>query len=374
MATPIHAPRINNNDDEIKVLAFEVAVGDAVRSGQVIGQVETDKAALDVTAPSDGFVLGFVANPEDVVQVGSVLLWLGETAGEPMPSPADDKKPAGAAGEARTITAKAQLLLKQHGLNAEDVTPISGRVTVEAVEQYLASRTGQTAKPAASTVGEAAAETPPEVAGTAIGLTREERGMAATVAWHRDFPVTGYIELDYDPAPWTDYAKKFQDEHRLMLSPLLALMAWRLVEIAVGNPRLNATMIAGKRFEYLPVNLGFTVQAGEALYLAVIRAAGDLGEKGFVDALGEVQRRAAMHKLRETETSGGTIGFSSMERWKVTRHIPILAPQTSLMVAHAAGRDGKGTLGATYDHRILTGAQVVTALRQLSKPKVSEEK
>jgi pyruvate/2-oxoglutarate dehydrogenase complex dihydrolipoamide acyltransferase (E2) component len=81
-----------------------------------------------------------------------------------------------------------------------------------------------------------------------------------------------------------------------------------------------------------------------------------------------------MHKLRETETSGGTIGFSSMERWKVTRHIPILAPQTSLMVAHAAGRDGKGTLGATYDHRILTGAQVVTALRQLSKPKVSEEK
>ena len=89
---------------------------------------------------------------------------------------------------------------------------------------------------------------------------------------------------------------------------------------------------------------------------------------GFVNALGELLRRAAAHQLRETEVSGATIGFSSMERWKVTRHVPILAPHSALMVAHAAGRDGRGVLGATYDHRVLNGGQVVSLLRTLSSP------
>lgn len=373
MATPVHAPRINNNDDEIKILAFEVGVGNAVRSGQVIGQVETDKAVLDVTAPSDGFVLGFVANAEEVVKVGSVMLWLGERADEPIPIDLEEG-PGSTAGEASSVTAKAKLLIKQHGLKTDDITPISGRITVEAVEQYLATRTGSSADQGARDTRARAAEAMPEIPGTAVSLTREEKGMAATVAWHRDFPVTGYIELDYDLAPWLDYAKRLQEAKSLMLSPLLALMAWRLAGIATENPRLNATLVSGKRFEYSRVNLGFTIQAGEALYLAVIRNALDLGEMGFVNALGEIQRRATAHKLREEETSGATIGFSSMERWKVTRHIPILSPHTALMIAHAAGRHDKGTLGATYDHRVLTGAQVVAALRQLSKPGIPQEK
>ena len=78
MATAIYVPRINNNDDEVKVLAFDVAIGSKVENGQIVGQVETDKAVLDVTAAAAGFVLGFVANPDEVVKVGSVMLWLGE--------------------------------------------------------------------------------------------------------------------------------------------------------------------------------------------------------------------------------------------------------------------------------------------------------
>lgn len=77
MATAIYVPRINNNDDEVKVLAFDVRIGDKVQTDQIVGQVETDKAVLDVTASSAGYVLGFVAKAEEVVRVGSVMLWLG---------------------------------------------------------------------------------------------------------------------------------------------------------------------------------------------------------------------------------------------------------------------------------------------------------
>lgn len=369
MATPIHVPRINNNDDEVKILAFDVAVGAHVMAEQIVGQVETDKAVLDVTAPVAGYILGFVGKPEEVVKVGSVMLWLGETADEPIPEMSPEA--VGRTGsQVSQITAKAKIMLVQHGLLAERIPPIDGRITVEAVERCL-SQQGPAApkKSAKIAAAHTLTEAQPEIAGSPVDLTREEKGMAATVAWHRDFAVPGYIEIDYDLASWVEYAKRFQEEKGLLMPPLLPLMASRLVEIATETPRLNATFNSNRRYEYGSVNLGFTIQAGESLYLAVVRNAQQLDQLGFVNSLGDVLRRAAGHNLRESEASGATIGFSSMERWKVTRHIPILPPHTSLMVAHAAGQGGRGVLGASYDHRVLNGGQVVAALRKLAQPK-----
>ena len=367
MATAIYVPRINNNDDEVKVLAFDVGVGDKVMTGQIVGQVETDKAVLDVTAPADGYVLGFVASPEEVVRVGSIMLWLGNSKDEAIPEIQDTGTTAEASRTSQ-ITAKARILLQKNGLQADLVSPVDGRITVEAVERYLSVHGG--AKPEMKSVGNSLpVDVLPEIEGNQVNLTREEKGMAATVTWHRDFAVPGYIEIDYDLAPWAEYAKRFQDEKGLLMPPLLPLMAWRLVEVARETPRLNATFVGSKRFEYAPVNLGFTMQAGDALYLAVVRNALELDEFGFVNALGDVLRRAAGHNLRESEASGATIAFSSMERWKVTRHIPILSPHTALMVAHAAGQGGRGVLGASYDHRVLNGGQVVAALKKISLPK-----
>lgn len=367
MATPIYVPRINNNDDEVKILSFEVGIGDKVNVEQIIGQVETDKAVLDVTASSEGYVLGFVASPEEVVRVGSIMLWLGERKDEAIPE-VQDTATAQSTTPASQVTAKARILLEKNNLQSEFIPPIDGRITVEAVERYLSAprRESLVAHPASVSQP---ADSLPIVDGKNIDLTREEKGMAATVTWHRDCAVAGYIEIDYDLTPWSEYAKRFQEEKGLLMPPLLPLIAWRLVEIAQETPRLNATIIGNKRFEYTPVNLGFTIQAGDALYLAVVRDSTGLDEFGFVNSLGDVLRRAAGHKLRESEASGATIGFSSMERWKVTRHIPVLPPHTALMVAHAAGQEGRGVLGASYDHRVLNGGQVVTALKKLSQPK-----
>ena len=75
------------------------------------------------------------------------------------------------------------------------------------------------------------------------------------------------------------------------------------------------------------------------------------------------------HKLRPDELSGATLAFSSMARWNVSRHMPILPPQTGMIVAHAAPRGaGKAVLGASYDHRLLSGFDVVQVLQALAQP------
>jgi pyruvate/2-oxoglutarate dehydrogenase complex dihydrolipoamide acyltransferase (E2) component len=82
-----------------------------------------------------------------------------------------------------------------------------------------------------------------------------------------------------------------------------------------------------------------------------------------------LQRKALAHQLRTHETTGATIAFSSMARWNATLHIPVLPPQTALIVAHTApAEDGRCTLGVTYDHRVLTGFEALEAISALSRP------
>lgn len=367
MAVGVHAPRINNNDDHVKVIALAVAVGDRVSRGAVVGQVETDKAIVDVESPAGGFVIGINAEIDRSVAVGSVLLWLGETVDEP--APADETRdaktrPAGVGSP----TARARLLLQRHGLSVDVVPRAGDRLTAEDVERYVATRNvgGRQRAPAAEPVR--AIPTPPEVEGTLYELRGEESGVIHTVSWSREFAVPGYIELEYDSDAWNAYAKAYAERHRLLLQPLLALMAWRLVQLAREMPILNATIVGDRRYQYKPVNLGFTVQAGDTLYLTVLREADALDEVHFVNASGDIQRRAAGHKLKPDEISGATISFSSMARWKVSRHVPVLPPYTALIVAHATSVSGTSVLGATYDHRVLNGFLVAQTLRKLSVP------
>jgi pyruvate/2-oxoglutarate dehydrogenase complex dihydrolipoamide acyltransferase (E2) component len=193
--------------------------------------------------------------------------------------------------------------------------------------------------------------------------------MLTTVLWHRDYAAPGYLEIEYDPKPWEDYAANYARHNKLMLAPLMPLMAYQLVQLAKTTPRINATIIGGRRYQYAPVNLGFTVQAGQTLYLTVIEAAQDMDAARFIQTLGEVQRHAMAHKLRPAQLSGATVAFSSMARWNVSRHIPILPPRTGMIVAHAAPRGAsRAVLGASYDHRLLSGYDVVQALQALAQP------
>jgi len=365
MPSPLRVPRVNNNDDSVRVVELAVKAGDFVTRGQIVGAVETDKAVLDVPVEHDGYVLQVLYRKGETASVGSVLLWLGENAGERVIEQTREVYAPRAATPARP-TAKAQAMLQELGLAASAIPAAGERLTVGDIEAWLAKEPVPSRAPGSARI--TPTESPPDVAGTYHDLSAEERGMFLTVSWHRDHAVPGYLEIEYDPKAWNDYASRFAEQNKLLLSPLLALLAFRLVELAKKHPRINATVVNDRRYQYDAVNLGFTVQSGETLYLAVVRDAQEMNAGGFIATLGEVQRHAMGHKLSPSESSGATLSFSSMARWGVGRHIPVVPPQTSLIVAHAATRpSGGAVLGATYDHRLLTGFDVVQVLQSLAQ-------
>lgn len=373
MPSAVYTPCVNINDESVLVIDIDVKPGDEVKAGDVVAEVETDKASFPVEAEHDGYILKVLCEVDDKVQVGSIMMWIGDSPDEPVPEPAGPESAPDLPGESSVQpTAKARILLEKHNLRADDVPRRGERLTAQDIEAYLASR-GSSARsgymvPARSQ--QATAEIIPGVPGSLHPLNPEEHGMLTTVSWHRDYAVAAYLEMEYDPGPWGDYAANFAERHNFMLSPLMPLMAYRLVEIARDTAKINSTLVNGEKYQYGQVNLGFTVQAGETLYLTVVQQADSLDVRQFIGALGEVQRHAMAKKLLPYESQGATLGFSSMARWKVSRHVPVLAPYTSLMVAHAAPgyEGGRAVLGASYDHRVLNGSDVCQILQGMVGP------
>jgi pyruvate/2-oxoglutarate dehydrogenase complex dihydrolipoamide acyltransferase (E2) component len=369
VAYPLRAPRVNNNDDIVQIVELSVKEGDFVKGGDSVAAVETDKAIVEVEAEREGYVLKILPELDDKVAVGSVVIWLGDSPDETLPEEATEPAQPVTVAVARP-TAKARLLLNRLGLD-EGQIPCSGeRLTVADIEAYRAQQDMPAAAPSVLPAA-GADERTPDVPGEYHELSEEAHGMLVTVQWHRDQAAAGYLEVEYDPAPWEAYAAEYARQNKLMLSPLLPLLAYRLVEMAREHPKINATVVNDRHYLYTPINLGFTVQADSTLYLTVVRDAQSMSASEYIEALGEVQRHAVAHKLKPGEVTGATLTFSSMARWRVSRHIPILPPYTGLMVAHAAPKgSGKAVLGASYDHRLLSGFEVAQILQSLSQPPV----
>lgn len=369
MPIALYAPRINNNDDFVSVNHIVPARGDAVRKGQVIAEVETDKSVLELEAEADGYVLEILCEVGETVSVGAVMLWIGSTPDEAVPETRTGQE-EGQESTRRSAepTAKARAMLAELGLDGDRVPAAGERLTVADIEAWVAQ--SRAAEPARAAGGAAdGSGFPPPAAGSTVRWTAAEHGMAHTVRWHRDEAVPAYLEIEYDATPWNDHAAEYMRDRKLMMSPALGLLAHRLVALVAERPRLNATVVDGAKYVYDHVNLGFTVQAGDVLNLVVIQSADELDDWDFIQALGAIQRRAISHRLRPEDVAGATIAFSSMARWSVRRHTPVLPPWTALIVAHTApSTSGKSVLGATYDHRVLGGADVAEALESLSQP------
>jgi pyruvate/2-oxoglutarate dehydrogenase complex dihydrolipoamide acyltransferase (E2) component len=299
----------------------------------------------------------------DMLAVGSVLVWLGDAPDEkvaaeakPVGTPAASPawRSGGSLHQQNEPTLKALLLAKHYGVDLAEVAASNGQLTAEDVRRHAMSRQKR--------------DSGPDLPGRPEPLTPEQRGMLRTVSWQREHATPGYLEIEYDPRPWQEFGASFQTSRGLWFDPALSLMAWRLAQLAAERPRINATVSGASAHVYDDVNLGFTVQAKSTLYLVVVKGAQRMTADEFVRELGALQLAAMRETLEAEQTSGATVSFSSMARWKVTRHMPVLPPQTSLIVAHTAAKDGAAQLGATYDHRLLTGYDAVQILQALAQP------
>src|SRR5438093_9140513 len=128
MPHAIYTPRLNNNDDEVRLTSVLVRVGDQVKAGQVLANVETDKASVGVESDRNGYVLQVREAVDAMIRVGTVLAWVGDAPDEAVPDDSGTDGDAHAESSARP-TAKALALIAEHRLNAAEVPARGARLT-----------------------------------------------------------------------------------------------------------------------------------------------------------------------------------------------------------------------------------------------------
>ncbi len=116
MAVSVVMPALEMAQETGKLVSWLKEEGDTVRKGEILLEVETDKAVLEIEAAGDGILACVTAKPGDVVQVGRTIAWLVQ----PGETPPTTASPGVAAGQER-ISPKARRLAQEHGIDVKSV-------------------------------------------------------------------------------------------------------------------------------------------------------------------------------------------------------------------------------------------------------------
>lgn len=343
MITTIRIPQLDVNDPDVTVAYVSSKPGDLVTPDTELAVVETMKASISVTADRHGIVRSVLVEGGQTLPVGTPLFIIADDLDEPLG--ADALPPPGEpeAAQAPRTTAKAKLLAKK-------------------------AAAAQGAGPTADMAGQAARPAIPHSVGK---LSRSSLGVMDSVLRSRE-NVSAYLEVQTDLAPALELARKKAREWQLLFDPLFPLICWQATQLVAQTPALNAAWLGGELIEYREINLGFTLSVEGELLFPVIRRAEGYSQKDFANGMFAVQRRAAKGRLEAEEVGGATFGVTSLAAYGVTRHIPVLFPGTSLMLAVSASSPlsppgtAFTTLGAAYDHRIHNGVRIAKLLRGLA--------
>ncbi len=401
MATNVIMPALGMAQETGKVLRWLKREGDAVKKGEPLLEIETDKATVELEAPEAGILTDISAAEGDSVPVGQIIAKIaapGEIAARresgpargkaapaptpplegtsPMPSAAlvfpsiaapgvvgAGPAPAATAGAPRRVPAspKARRLAKERGV---DLTALAGSGPGGAVlaGDVLMAQPAQA--PTMSTVWRLMAE-----------RTTQSWTSVPHFFLLREVAASRLIT-------WRDKHQKRFNADITYTDLLVKLVAAALRD----HPRLNARWEHGAVVLNEAINIGLAVATEDGLVVPVVRGADRLSLREIATRRRDLVDRARAGRLRPDDISGGTFTISNLGMYAVDAFTAIInaAQAAILAVGRIADRvvpvDGQPAVRPTLilslscDHRVVDGArgaQFLEALADLIEEPVS---
>jgi 2-oxoisovalerate dehydrogenase E2 component (dihydrolipoyl transacylase) len=389
-------PDLGEGTVDAEIVAWHTKPGDAVTEDQLIVEVMTDKAAVEVPAPVSGRVVSISGTPGDKVAVGSPLIVfeLGEQD-SPATLPAADTAAAPAGAPASRRAAEAEPVASATAAPGRALPARPGRVMASPANRRRAREAGiDLATVAGSGPGgrimrgdlelantRPAASGPETLEIKVIGLRRliAERMSEAK----RNIPHFAYVEE-------VDVTELESLRQHLNLAPpagaaalsYLPLVVKALTRVLESFPQCNVLYDAarGVLVRHRAVHVGIATQTPDGLKVPVVRHAETLG---LWEVAGEIRRlaeRARTNKATRDELVGSTITVTSLGKLGGIASTPIInAPEVAIIglnkaverpVVHQGAVVVRRimNLSSSFDHRFVDGydaAAMIQALKEL---------
>lgn len=412
MSITIEMPKLSDTMTEGVLVKWHKSPGDTVEIGDVIAEVETDKAVMEMEAFDEG-VLGEVFVQEgDTVEVGSALAALLE-AGEN--APASDKSTTPPAKPAAEVTPKPpkkqeEKVLSPKNEPAAPTPSADGRVKASPLARKLANEknvdlaqlegSGPGGRIVAEDVEAAAKETAntrPTASEKVLLQDGDQRiplsGMRRIIAERlqtskREIPHF-YLEVELDVsnllrsrAHLNATAEKAGHEKITINDLVLFATAKAITQV----PAVNATFDGDAIVHYQDVQLAVAVALEEGLVTPVIRQAQHQSLSQISAAVRDLAERARTKKLPPEAYQGGTFTVSNLGSYGIDRFFAIInPPQAAILSVGSIVKKPvvqndqivigqRMTVGLSADHRVVDGAigaQFLSAFRELMENPLS---
>jgi pyruvate dehydrogenase E2 component (dihydrolipoamide acetyltransferase) len=404
---PVKVPDIGDFKD-VPIIEVFVKPGDAVKPEDPLVTLESDKATMDVPAPSAGVVRELKVKVGDKVSEGSLILTLEAAGAGAAPPPAAAKAegtaaPAPAAPSATTApSAQAPAAQAATAIDSEafrrahaspsvrafarnlgvDLSRVKGtgpkeRILQEDVEKYVKQAMSGAAAPPAAATGAALGLLPwPQVDFAKFGpvettpLSRIKKISGANL--HRNWVMIPHV-TNHEEAEITDleaFRVKLNKENEKsgIKVTMLAFLVKASVAALAKFPEFNASLDGENLIYKKYFHIGFAADTPNGLVVPVIKNADQKGVLAIAKEMGELSAKAREGKLGPADMQGGCFSISSLGGIGGTYFTPIInAPEVAILgVCRSSMRpvwDGKEfvprlilPLSLSWDHRVIDGA------------------
>lgn len=420
MPINIEMPKLSDTMTEGTVVSWIKKEGDEVEIGDIIAEIETDKATMEMEAFDEGILSQISIQEGGKAPVGSVIAILLEDGEGDAPAasaqaaatapaaPAETPAPATAPAPAAAPPAptplangaqpaetriKASPLAKKiaeaEGVDLSNVTGTGpgGRivkadvVSAPAIPASVAS-TPATQAPAVTPAPEAIS---PVMSGEdqTIQLSGIRKIIAERLLTSKTTIPHFYLHLEVDAAPLTELRKQVNAQAEATHGNKYSVndfVVKALINASVTVPEVNASFNGDHIVQFAHVGISVAIAVDDGLVTPVVKNAEQKSLLAISKEIKEMAGRARENKLKPNEFDGGTVTISNLGAWGIESFDAIVnPPQAAILsvggiIEKPVVKDGaivpglRMNLGVSCDHRVVdgaVGAKFISEIRRL---------
>jgi len=345
MAKEVRLPQLGQTMEEGTIVNCLIKVGEEIKKGDVIFEIETDKATLEMESPADGFVKHILVEIDKTLSVGTPILVLGDKDEEvpqsfvdslkagapsgspeaapveqPVPSEMPKAKPQPSRPEGRVMASpRAKKLASELGVDLAMVTGTgpAGKITEQDVKQ-AATKSDKPTEPAPASAEEVKL-------GATVPLNRLQRITAEKMLKSKREIPCFYLTVKADVTDLVKLRIKLNEAGDVKISYndfIIKAVATGLEKYPIMTSQLDGQTLKLAS----SINIGLAISVPDGLVAPIVK---DVSKKDIKQIARDSQALVEMarsNKLALTDLEGGCITVSNLGALGIDSFIPIVVP------------------------------------------------
>lgn len=396
----VQMPKLSDTMTEGTLVAWKKKKGEQVTTGEVLAEIETDKATMEWESPEDGTLLEIYVEEGGKVEIGQKIAFIGDKGESPAssaeaakpapkeepkpaapaqaetekPAPADAKQPetappqpqsaarmdepkgkpastsaaqqpasrplpdAGSGSSRVKASPLARRLAAEHGIDLSQVTGTGpeGRVTETDVRAAVKSAGAAGAAPQKTKQSAAPAKPMP---GDRIQLSGMRKVIAQRLTESLGPVPHFYLRIEIDAGPLMTARAELKaggEESDTSKITINDFVLKAAVDAAVKVPKVNASFDGDALVQYQDVDLSVAVALEDGLVTPVVRAAQKKSLREISEAVKDLAHRARHKRMKPEEFQGGTFSVSNLGSYGIDSFSAVINPPQAFILAIGA--------------------------------------